>query len=76
MNPQFPSPVYDGKRRRWRESAVINFDRALEGLEPIERDPADERWLNSAQIRERYGVSDMWIWRRTARIADHDGQAA
>jgi hypothetical protein len=64
--PRFPKPYYDGPRRRWRETDIINYDRALQGLEPIERDPADERWLNSAQVREHYGgVSDMWIWRRT-----------
>jgi hypothetical protein len=80
MAPKFPKPVYDdGGRRRWKQSEIINYDRALQGLDPIERDPADERWLTAAQIRQRYSCSDMWIWRRTTgaeRAAEASDEAA
>jgi hypothetical protein len=63
----FPRPLYFGTQRRWKLSAVIAYERKLAGLPPHENfDPADERWLTAAQMRERYGgVSDMWLWRRT-----------
>jgi hypothetical protein len=68
---QFPLPTYFGKRRAWRESSVVNYERGLDGLTPIERDPAQERWLTAAQMRERFGhVSDMWLWRRI-KEAEH-----
>ena len=76
MDPRFPTPVYFGKRRHWRLSDVLAYERALAGLPPLEQhDPADERWLTAAQMRERYGVSDMWLWRRTAEAERHS-QAA
>jgi hypothetical protein len=54
-----PAPTYDGNRRRWRVSAIINFEREQDGLPPLQFNPADERWLTSAQLRERFGgVSD------------------
>jgi hypothetical protein len=65
--PRFPQPTWDGPRRRWAESAIVNYDLARQGLPPIQRDPADERWLTSAQIRQRYQVSNMWLWRRCGR---------
>jgi hypothetical protein len=65
MTP-LPAPIYEGKRRRWRVSLIINYERALDGLPPLEFDPAEERWLTAAQLRERLNVSDMWLWRRTA----------
>jgi hypothetical protein len=59
--------MYEGKRRYWRESAVLNYERALEGLSPLQVEPAKDRLLTAAQVRERFGgVSDMWLWRRTA----------
>ena len=65
-----PAPTYDGNCRRWRVSAIINFEREQDGLPPLQFNPADERWLTSAQLRERFGgVSDMWLWRRTAGAA-------
>ena len=75
MEPRFPSPVYFGKRRHWALSAVLDYERALAGLPPLEHDPAAERWLTAAQMRERYSVSDMWLWRRTAE-ADGRPEAA
>ena len=66
MTQQFPRPIYFGRRRHWRLSEVLNYERALAGLPPLQHDPAAERWLTAAQMRERYGVSDMWLWRRTA----------
>lgn len=64
MEPEYPQPRYRNKRRFWALSEVVNYERAEAGLPPIEFDPADERWLSAAQMRERYGVSDMWLWRR------------
>ena len=54
----------------------VRRQRAEAGLPPIEFDPADEQWLTAAQMRERYGVSDMWLWRRTAGAERQHGQAA
>lgn len=76
MHHRFPSPVYFGKRRHWRLSDVLAYERALAGLPPLEDvDPVAERWLTASQIRQRFGgVSDMWLWRRT-RAADHQREA-
>jgi hypothetical protein len=68
MEPCFPAPVYFGKRRHWRLSNILDYERRLAGLPPLEHDPAAERWLTAAQMRERFGVSDMWLWRRTAGV--------
>lgn len=57
MEPEYPQPRYRNKRRFWALSEVVNYERAEAGLPPIEFDPADERWLSAAQMRERYGVS-------------------
>ena len=65
MPLKLPKPRYRNGRRYWPQSEVINAERAEAGLPPIEPDPATERWLTAAQMRERYGVSDMWLWRRT-----------
>jgi predicted DNA-binding transcriptional regulator AlpA len=75
MAPQFPQPTYFGKRRHWRLSDVLAYERALSGLPPLNVDPAAERWLTAAQVRERYGMSDMWIWRRI-NAAQQDQKAA
>jgi hypothetical protein len=76
MEPQFPSPIYFGKRRHWRLSSVLAYERALAGLSPLEQsDPTEERWLTAADMRRRFGVSDMWLWRRTAG-ADRQHEAA
>jgi hypothetical protein len=75
MEPPFPTPVYFGKRRHWALSRLVNWERDKAGLPLIAPDPADERWLTAAQVRERYGVSDMWLYRRTAG-ADRQPQAA
>ena len=40
-----PAPTYDGNCRRWRVSAIINFEREQDGLPPLQFNPADERWL-------------------------------
>jgi hypothetical protein len=61
---KLPRPRYRNKRRYWAQSEIINAERAEAGLPPIEADPAAERWLTAAPVRHRYGVSDMWIWRR------------
>ena len=66
MTPTFPPPEFFGKRRRWRLSELVRYERALAG-EPAPDHPvdaADERYLTSAQVRERYQVSDMWLHRR------------
>jgi hypothetical protein len=70
-----PPPRYRNNRRFWAQSEVINAERAEAGLPPIDFDPAAERWLTAAQMRERYGVSDMWLWRRAAE-RDHQPEAA
>ena len=64
-NVPFPKPAYFQKQRRWKQSAIINYERGLQGLAPIECDPANERWLTSADLRDRFQCSDMWLWRRT-----------
>jgi hypothetical protein len=68
---RFPDATYFGAQRRWKLSDVIDYERKLAGLPRLETfDPADERWLTAAQMRERYGgVSDMWLWRRTRKSA-------
>lgn len=71
MPPLFPEPVNVGQRRLWRESDIVNYDRALQGLPPVERDEADERWLPSSYIRRRYNCSDMWIYRRLVATRSH-----
>jgi hypothetical protein len=65
MDPRFPMPFYTNKRRRWRLSDVVNYERTLAGLPSAQHDPSNERWLTAAQMRERFGASDMWLWRRT-----------
>jgi hypothetical protein len=50
-------------------SEIINYERTLGGLPHLDPDPNEERWLTAAQLRERFGVSDMWIWRRTTSAA-------
>jgi hypothetical protein len=76
MEIKFPQPRYRQKRRYWPLSDVVNYERAEAGLPPIDFDPAAERWLTAAQMRERYGVSDMWLWRRTAEADRQHGDAA
>jgi hypothetical protein len=41
--------MYEGKRRYWRESAVLNYERALEGLPSLEVELAKDRLLTAAQ---------------------------
>lgn len=67
--PPFPKPTYFGRRRHWKLSDLLAYERALKG-EPTPElpDPAAERYLTARQVCERYGVSDMWLWRR---IAEH-----
>ena len=76
MEPPLPKPVYVGNQRRWKLSDVLNYERALAGDPPLEQfDPADERWLTSAQMRKRFGnVSDMWLWRRRQPAAPASAQ--
>ena len=58
MEPPLPKPVYVGNQRRWKLSAVLNYERAFAGDPPLEQfDPADRRWLTSAQMRKRFGDS-------------------
>lgn len=66
--PKFPAPIYMGRHRHWRLSKLLSYEAELAGLPaPPPLDPADERYLTSAQVRERYGnVSDMWLHRRKA----------
>lgn len=61
----FPAPLRIRGRRMYRLSEIVAYERALAGLPSLNHDPADERWLSAAQVRERFGgVSDMWLWRR------------
>jgi hypothetical protein len=70
MSVPFPAPEFHGKRRRWRLSGLIQYEHALAGLPPpAPTDAADERYLTSAQVRQRYQVSDMWLHRRLSRRA-------
>src|SRR5688500_2954174 len=66
MQPTFPLPDYFGRRRHWRLSKLLDYERQLAGLAP-QLEPSDhtaERFLTAAHVRERYNVPDMWIWRR------------
>ncbi len=68
--PKFPSPQRIRGRRLYPLSKILDYERALAGQPALEHDPANERWLTSSQVRERFGgVSDMWLWRR-AREAE------
>ena len=73
--PPFPPPKFKaGMRRHWKLSDLLEYEAAAAGEEPPEPLPPDkERFLTAKQLRERYGVSDMWIWRRLklAEEADH-----
>jgi hypothetical protein len=68
-DPELPPPVYFDRFRRWRLSELLEYERKLAGVaepaEPIA--PEAEVFLTAAQVRARYGVSDMWLHRRTAR---------
>src|SRR4051794_37986572 len=70
---EFEKPLYINGRRFWKQSGLVNYERALAGEPPLPPpDPADERYLCAAQVRQRYGgVSDMWLWRRL-----HEGEQA
>ena len=75
--PKFPSPKRIGKRRFYPFTEIIAYERALAGLPPVDRDPAEERWLTAAQVRQRFGnVSDMWLWRREREAASANPEAA
>jgi|RhiMetdeSRZDD1v2_1073273.scaffolds.fasta_scaffold841638_2 hypothetical protein len=74
MKPPFPKPVYFGRRRHFRLSELVAYERELAGLPPEPTDPSTETFLTAAQVRARYGgVSDMWLHRR---LAERDGAAA
>lgn len=64
--PPFPMPTFrTGKRRYWKLSGLRNWEAEAGGEElPEPLAPEAEKFLTSKQVRERYGVSDMWIWRR------------
>lgn len=63
--PKFPDPTYMGRTRRWKLSEVLSYERACAGFPPLPPPAAvDEIYLTAAQLRQRLGVSDMWIWRR------------
>jgi hypothetical protein len=67
VKPNFPNPVIFRRQRHWRLSELLAYEAAVAGLpKPDPLNPEDERYLTSGQIRQRYGVSDMWIWRRLA----------
>ena len=36
--PSFPDPTYFGRERRWRLSDIVNYERALAGLPPLDFD--------------------------------------
>ena len=64
-NPALPPPVYRGRLRMWKLSALLAYEAELAGEPPPPPlPPEQERWLTAAQVRERLSVSDMWIWRR------------
>jgi predicted DNA-binding transcriptional regulator AlpA len=67
--PQLPKPTYFGRLRHWKLSELLAYEAALRGEDPPASDPAAERYLTARQVCERYGVSDMWIWRR---LVEHD----
>ncbi len=74
MEPAFPLPCYFGRRRHWRLSELLAYERQLARLPPGEdSDPVAEKFLTAGQVRERYGVSDMWLWRRI-RDTEHARQ--
>jgi hypothetical protein len=65
MKPAFPSPTVFCRQRHWRLSDLLSYEAATAGLpKPDPLNPADELYLTAAQVRKRYSVSDMWIWRR------------
>jgi predicted DNA-binding transcriptional regulator AlpA len=49
---------------RWVNSAIRGVTvRALSMIKHHIRVSDDARYLTAGQLRERYGVSDMWLWR-------------
>jgi predicted DNA-binding transcriptional regulator AlpA len=49
---------------RWVNSVIRGVTmRALSTIKHHIRVSDDARYLTAGQIRERFGVSDMWIWR-------------
>lgn len=69
--PKLPEPIYIGKRRRWKLSEIVNYERACANLPPLDApNQVDETYLTAAQLRQRFGVSDMWIWRRRGRQSE------
>jgi hypothetical protein len=77
VEPRFPRPVYAKRERRWRLSDLVQYEAAQRGEEARELDPACERYLTAAQVRERYGgVSDMWLWRRLNQDRTREQEAA
>lgn len=65
--PAFPAPVRLGDRKYWALSVLIAYEAALAGRPPPDPlPPEQERFLSTAKVKERYDVSDMWIWRRLA----------
>ena len=57
------------KGRNFYVLGEVRAWRAAIAAEPVpQRQPDDERWLSSRQVRDLFGgVSDMWLWRRRAR---------
>jgi hypothetical protein len=76
--PTLPPPTYFGRVRHWKLSQLLEYEAALAGTPDKQViNPVDERFLSAAQVRERYGVSDMWIWRRLNEKSEgDDAQAA
>ena len=76
MTAKFPAPTHFGRQRHWRLSDLLRYEAAAVGNpSPDVLAPSDERYLTAAQVRQRYGVSDMWIWRRLAE-RDAEPEAA
>jgi len=70
--PRFPTPKYFGRLRYWALSELLRYEAELAGLSPPDPIPPEqEKYLPASQVKARYGgVSDMWLWRRTAAHTD------
>jgi hypothetical protein len=55
-NDAFPLPAYFGRMRYWALSALEAYEARARGLQPPKARAADEEiYLNSKQVRARYG---------------------
>ena len=62
---------------RYRVCYLSAWEAAMIGKPPPPPlDPSDERYFTANQVRDRFNVSDMWLWRRRPRHSERDQATA